>query len=376
MNNLSRKKDLFFGSIDSEVILKIEDFPALSHCVDDQLMIEDVSENFVIDIYKDNGLIQLRNLISLDFLYSESHASGTQGEVWKNHHKSFASFIASNKTPSNVFEIGGLHGILSTHFNEVYNQWTIIDPSPNPTKNCRANFIQGYFNEDLSLDFSKYDTFIHSHVLEHLYEPLKFIETLATKMHAGSDLFFAVPNIKSMIKNKYSNALNFEHTYFFDHDLILNCFQSYGFDFLGSKSYLGDHSDFFWFRRSSRELKPLQKYNKYIENKAMIENWVISLKKDVELINQKLNGDHFFIFGAHIFSQILMGLGLNTDSLICILDNSATKHQKRLYGTSFIVNSPQVLKQYKSPKVVLRAGAYSEEIKISILKTNPNSIII
>ena len=107
MNHLLRKKDLFFGKIDSEVILKIKDFPALSHCVDNQLMTEDVFEDFIIDIYKDSGLIQLRNLIPLDFLYSKDHGSGTQGEVWKNHHKSFASFIASNKTPSNVFEIGG-----------------------------------------------------------------------------------------------------------------------------------------------------------------------------------------------------------------------------------------------------------------------------
>ena len=98
----------------------------------------------------------------------------------------------------------------------------------------------------------------------------------------------------------------------------------------------------------------------------MIQNWVNYLKEDVELINEKLNNSRFFLFGAHIFSQILMGLGLNTDNLICILDNSTAKHQKRLYGTPFIVNSPQVLKQYQSPKVILRAGTYSEEIKKKI----------
>ena len=86
---------------------------------------------------------------------------------------------------------------------------------------------------------------------------------------------------------------------------------------------------------------------------------------------------NIFLFGAHIFSQYLTVYGLNTQNIICILDNSKEKHGKRLYGTSLSVSSPEILAKYENPIIILRAGPYNEEIKIQILNTiNKNSIFI
>jgi len=54
------------------------------------------------------------------------------------------------------------------------------------------------------------------------------------------------------------------------------------------------------------------------------------------------------------------------------LDNSSLKQEKRLYGTNLTVKSPKILKNYKKPTVILRAGLYNDEIKKDIIE-NINS---
>ena len=46
---------------------------------------------------------------------------------------------------------------------------------------------------------------------KHLYDPVQFFKDLSnTKLHAK--LIFSIPNLNEMLKKKYTNCLNFEHT--------------------------------------------------------------------------------------------------------------------------------------------------------------------
>ena len=93
------------------------------------------------------------------------------------------------------------------------------------------------------------------------------------------------------------------------------------------------------------------------------------LELNQEIINHK---GEIFLFGAHIFSQYLIGFGLSTKKINSILDNSPIKIGKRLYGTKLMVKSPKCLSSSINPLVILKAGVYNEEIKTDIL-TNINS---
>ena len=86
----------------------------------------------------------------------------------------------------------------------------------------------------------------------------------------------------------------------------------------------------------------------------------------------KKEDTQIFMFGAHIFSQILFFSGIREDAFECILDNDQNKHNKRLYGTSLEVKSPIILKDIKKGIVVLNAGNYNQEIKTQISKINEN----
>ena len=59
--------------------------------------------------------------------------------------------------------------------------------------------------------------------------------------------------------------------------------------------------------------------------------------------------------------------GLEKKSIISVLDNDPKKQGEFLYGTNYKVFSPKILKRYKNPTVILRAGEYNGEIKKNIL---------
>lgn len=71
-----------------------------------------------------------------------------------------------------------------------------------------------------------------------------------------------------------------------------------------------------------------------------------------------------------------MNFGLNDDLIISILDNDPKKQSKRLYGTKFFVESPNILTNKDRPIVVLRAGIYDDEIKNQITSINKSTVFI
>ena len=111
-------------------------------------------------------------------------------------------------------------------------------------------------------------------------------------------------------------------------------------------------------------------------DKIFKEFWK-EFKIDATALNESVKEvkEPVYLFGAHIFSQILLTSGLKEKYVSGILDNSSTKQGNRLYGTQLQVCSPIILKQHKSPKVVLRAGKYNDEIRQQLLGINPNTTI-
>ena len=106
------------------------------------------------------------------------------------------------------------------------------------------------------------------------------------------------------------------------------------------------------------------------------------MKQNKEQIRQikdqiNTNKENTFIFGAHIFTQFLLGFDLPETLFSKVLDNDPAKQNNRLYGTSLGVASPVILKGLESPLVVLKAAMYTEERKRDILENiNPSTRFI
>jgi len=132
---------------------------------------------------------------------------------------------------------------------------------------------------------------------------------------------------------------------------------------------MDDHSIFYATVRDS-SIEPIKlPPGLYEKNKRLYLDYVQYHENLITELNAIINNTEFpvYLFGAHVFSQYLIEFGLETNKIVCLLDNDPGKHGKRLYGTDLVVQSPSILKDVSQPLVILKAGVYNTEIKEAIL---------
>lgn len=369
MKTKERKTNVITGQKTLEQIFCIKKFPVYMGCVPANYSSkEDIKVDMIFDICKKTGIIQLKKTLPLDITNQFPH-NDSVGTLWNKHTIEFAKFI-SHFSPTNIIEIGGGSGKLANIFLEKNNcNWYIIDKQYSGIKNPKIKIVNKWFNKKTSL--KQYDTIVHSHLLEHIINPVDFLNHLSKKITNNTYHIFSVPHLHEWLKKKFTNSLNFEHTLFLTEYVIDNILKSSGFKII-KKQYFDKHSIFYACKKSNK--KQLKLKNNYIAYKKLFIKYVKDLQNTVNTLNKKINvlNKPVYLFGAHIFSQMLIAFGLNENKIICLLDNSDLKHKKRLYGTNLIVKKPSILKNKKNANVIIRAGIYTNEIKKDILK-NINS---
>jgi 2-polyprenyl-3-methyl-5-hydroxy-6-metoxy-1,4-benzoquinol methylase len=378
MNYINRNNDVVFNNKDLEDLYTFKKFPVFMGCTE-QHPSEDTLSDMSWKISKQSGMIQLNPLLPLDIVYSAEHGSGTTGKAWDEHHASFAEFIYKFK-PKSILEIGGLHGILAEKYLKLDNNisWTMIEPNPTIDPNLPIKVITGFFDDKFTSD-EKFEAIVHSHVLEHVYNPDEFISHKSSFMNNGDLLIFTIPNMEVMLMNNYTNCINFEHTIYFTEPYVEYFLNKYGFELIEKTYFKTDHSIFYCAKKISNLTPAALQNGLYEKNKSIFQNYIESHLNDVNQLNKTILETDLpvYLFGAHVFSQYLISFGLDTSKIIYLLDNDIRKENKRLYGTSLISKSPKILKDIPKSLVILRAGVYNNEIKKDILENiNPNITFI
>lgn len=372
MKIINRDKSVLTGNI-LQRLVTLKRFPVFLGCTDkhpDQDLFADMK--WYID--PETGIIQLTELIPPNILYQSQHVDGT-GKVWEDYYNNFTEFILK-QDPSKVLEIGGGQGRLAEKVvsKNTNIDWTIVEPNPTYNGNLNIKLVPKFF-EDFNIDESV-DTIIFSQLLEHTYDPMSFLEKIYDILPVGGKIIFAYPNLELWVRRKYTNSLNFEHTMFLTDYHLDYLLAKSKFKILKKQFYI-DHSIFYVVMKVEEdiEINPLE--NEYLEYKKIFLDFINTYYDTVRLLNDRIRNYNspIYLFGAHIFTQYLLSLGLNRNKIISILDNSKLKQGKRLYGTDLKVESPEVLRYQKFPTVILKAGIYNEEIKKDILE-NINSTVI
>jgi 2-polyprenyl-3-methyl-5-hydroxy-6-metoxy-1,4-benzoquinol methylase len=378
MNYIHRNNDIVLGNNDLEDLHIFKNFPVFMGCTE-QNPSDDILSDMSWKISKKSGMIQLNPLLPLDVVYSAEHGSGTTGKAWDEHHAAFAEFIYKFK-PKSILEIGGLHGILAKKYLKLENsvEWTMIEPNPTVDPNLPIKVIKGFFDDKFTSN-DKFEAVIHSHVLEHVYNPDEFMSHKSSFMNNGDLLIFTIPNMEVMLTNNYTNCINFEHTVYFTEPYIEYFLHKYGFELVEKQYFKTDHSIFYCAKKTNNIQHLSLQDGLYEKNKLTFQKYINSHIDDVNQLNDIINKTNLpvYLFGAHVFSQYLISFGLDVSKIVYLLDNDIKKEDKRLYGTSLISKSPKILKDIPKAIVILRAGVYNDEIKKDILENiNPNITFI
>lgn len=372
---ISRKRSALTGNTKLEHLYTFKNFPVFFGCTDtsiDKDLIMDMS--WVID--PESGIIQLKRLVPFDLLYKEQHAD-TPGERWMRYFQAFVDFIKKQKV-KHVLEIGGGVGKAARLFIDqtTGTDWVMVEPNPTYDQECRRiKIIKGFFDNKFKYN-RKFDSIVMSQVIEHLYNPVKFLKDAHRFLRVKDKLIVAHPNLLLMLQKKYTNSLNFEHTLLLTDYFMEYLFAVNGFKLLYKEFYL-DHSMFYCVEKVDKKIPVIKLENKYREYKKIFLDFVNYHLELIQTLNKKLEDikEPVYLFGAHIFSQYLIAMGLETEKIVNILDNSLLKQDRRLYGTNLMVKSPKILAGKGRVRVILKAAGYNDEIKRDILENINKDVV-
>ena len=336
-------------------------------------------------INKKSGNVQIYPKVSLDKLYFRSHGSGTIGKTWKDHHDMFFKLV-KKYLKGNICEIGGGENSIVkkiksfSKINKIYcfDRNIKFNKKIKKIKKIKNFFDNSFFQKkNISIDL-----LVHSHTFEHMYDPNKFLSDVKLILSKNGKHIFTMPNMKPMIKRHYANAMNFEHPFYYDEKLIDSLLIKNNFKIIKKKLFKKDHSIMYLTKldhsvKNINNESTIKHYSEYKENLKIFNKMFNFWKRDIVKINKlKKKYQNVFIFGAHIFSQMMLFNGLDKGNIVGILDNDKLKINKFLYGTKLKIFNPIKLKEINQPCVILRAGSYNKEIQSQLLQINKKIIII
>lgn len=372
---ITRNRSVIAGKTKLEHLYTIKDFPAFISYVNDNKENKDVRADLSFGICPKSGIIQLEKVLPLDIVYQAEHSTGL-GQTWNNMYEAFAKFMAQYPM-HDVLEIGGGNGALAKLYTERNKNitWTIVEPLPLCKESKQIKILKKWFNQDFKYD-RQVDAIIHSHTLEHIYNPTDFLDQIYRFLQTGNYHIFSVPNLYIWLKRKYTNAINFEHTIFLTEYFIDYLVQKSGFKIV-DKKYHQNHSIFYATERLEH-LPDISYESQYVEYKKIFEEFINYHNRLIANLNKKMDtmDCDVYLFGAHIFSQFLFEFGLDKSKIKGILDNSRVKQIKRLYGTPFTTYPLTEIASYNKVAVIVKAAEYQQEIKKQLIKINKRVIIL
>jgi len=299
-----------------------------------------------------------------DVGYSIVHSEAV-GKIWEEHHMMFSRFINLKKNKLTL-EIGPSKNPISrknTIFVDMFEDVPFV--LQEGEKYVKSRFPDTKLNE-------KFNRIIASHVFEHSIDPEQFLKKCIEMLDDDGEIFLSIPNFEFWINNKYWNGITAEHQIYPSIKQISricdSCKLNLKFEFFRN------HSIFL--RMSKNEIKNNYKFNNYIN----ILEWARSIKISIKKLEEKIAKEDIqsaLIVGASHISQypILMSNIIKNITDIS-LDNSSAKHGLRLYGTTCICESFEVLATIKQPTIILFNSPYREEMISQIKSLNSNSKII
>jgi hypothetical protein len=317
--------------------------------------------------------VQTKYLGDLNLIY-ENNFAGSFGTIRTTLNNKFADFILENDEINGIIEIGAGNGSLSESILDkrsfIYN---IIDPSYSGPKINRI--VHDCYFEDFQKE-TTINTIIMSQVFEHFYDPVNIIEKIKS-LSTIDYIYISWPNLESFIKNGVYHVLNPEHIYYIENQFLIDLFKYFNYT-LGRVYYHTTHSVFFEFKKESfqteNQIFPTNK-NTANDTKLFFSRILNNIQEANTLIRK--TSDPVYIWPCSMHTLFCLSLGLESNLILNVLDNSTFKIGRYLYG--FKHKCIEFTKTTTTPDkkiIVITGGCYNSEIIDDLSKNTSNTIVI
>ena len=311
------------------------------------------------------GCVQLSTLIDVNILYKYSHNNTFNTPTWSQHHTEFFKYIVENTRSNSFLEIGGQSGVLSQKIlkHNPSCDYTILDLCDENPDIKNVSFVSRNCEDYI---YTSRSTILMSHVFEHLYNPISFIEKIAKGR--VPEIFLSIPNMGISLQNSSISFIHIEHTFYLTVEMMYSMFSKHGYtckQMIPFKS----HSFFFHFVLSDICI-PLELRKEKVESYKLQFNDYF--KRRTAFFNDILLESDFYIAPSGHFGQFIYhNLERYKDKMLGFLDNDPSKISKRMYGTHLLNYPMTEIQKHKEITVLLHAGPYLSEIKKQLLNYNP-----
>ncbi len=179
------------------------------------------------------------------FYQSENYFSGGDGESGYDDYSvqerslraTFRKFIRSidtrGATGGALLEVGCGPGYLLDEAKEYFGTVNGVELSENTANQAAHLTGQKIFLSIEEIDDAlSFDCIVATHVIEHIYDPISFVESLAKRLKPDGSIVLAAPNMGSMFRKimgrKWPSFKYPEHVCFFDNKTLPEIFTRVG----------------------------------------------------------------------------------------------------------------------------------------------------
>jgi hypothetical protein len=318
------------------------------------------------------GCVQTKKLIDQEMLYKDAYNITYNYPTMQRHHHFFADFVIKTIVNDKIIEIGGSNGALvKIILGKQMIDYTIMDLCDRAPDIPNVNFINA--NCEIA-DFPENNTIILSHVFEHLYNPLKFVQNL--KRNNINQILIANPDFNMLLERNDNSFINFEHTYFCNTSQLDYLMKQCGY----SRHDIFDFEKwavFYNYKKDDLVKVDDDEVTKNLYLLDTLKQYFIGREKKIKDIKIDNSYETFICTAGH-YGQLVYTFLDETikHNIIGFLDGDSFKIGKRVYGTKHFTFDKSKLCDYENINVILCAERYRDEITREILMHNKNTNII
>lgn len=301
--------------------------------------------------------------------YVNSYNYGSPSINKQKHLGRFIEIInfCTSKFPEKIIQFGSSDGYTLSRFKKAGSKDVLgVEPSINACRFALENYgiksIRGTAEDFDKKDY--YDLIILTHILEHIYDPLKLLKKLRNNLKDNSHVLIEVPLWERLDKIPVG-ILTFEHLNYFCEITLKMLLMKSGFEII----YLTKLFDQVSYPVITVLAKPssidYEVKSNYKENKSLLikyldkeRNFWPKIDQKIELSHIKNNGTWIYGAGIHAAQLLSQSQILKQISINGFIDSSPTKWGKEILGYKII--KPDSLKSIPSNSNIIISSANSE----------------